>query len=250
MLPSLLRKAAGDAGFDLVVGEDGEWARLAVSGLGRAVWIVPVGLGALVALETGRLLGDFSSATWTDVPLPAGAAGAVRCRDAEETYQTLRRVRILLAQQPPRPEEELKRRLEAVTTTEAQTVVRRRVGQDLFREMLLEYWDGRCAVTGLAVKQLLRASHAKPWKDASDAERLDVHNGFLLAVHLDALFDQGLITFEDDGALRVSPSLPKDARELFLATGVLRLRRIAARHLRYLKYHREHVFELGEGGSP
>jgi len=60
---------------------------------------------------------------------------------------------------------------------------------------LLDLWEGRCAVTGLAVPELLRASHIKPWADCeTDAERLDVYNGFLLAPHLDAAFDLGFIT--------------------------------------------------------
>src|SRR5205823_14686352 len=74
--------------------------------------------------------------------------------------------------------------------TEAERLVVQRVGQDIFRAGLLDYWQGRCAITGLAVTELLRASHMKPWaKCTTDAERLDVFNGFLLAPNLDAAFD-------------------------------------------------------------
>jgi hypothetical protein len=38
-------------------------------------------------------------------------------------------------------------------------------------------------------------------------ERLDVFNGLLLAVHLDAAFDAALISFADDGALMISAGL-------------------------------------------
>jgi len=39
----------------------------------------------------------------------------------------------------------------------------------------LAYWEGRCAVTGLAILALLRASHIKRWADCeTDAEGLDV----------------------------------------------------------------------------
>jgi hypothetical protein len=73
-----------------------------------------------------------------------------------------------------------------------------RVGQDLFRDGLLDYWDGICAVTGLAVPELLRASHIKPWVDCdTDAERLDLFNGLLLAPKLDAAMDRGFITIDD-----------------------------------------------------
>jgi hypothetical protein len=41
--------------------------------------------------------------------------------------------------------------------------------------------------------ELLRASHAKPWSDcASDSERLDVFNGFLLSAQLPGQVDRCL----------------------------------------------------------
>jgi len=46
---------------------------------------------------------------------------------------------------------------------------------------------------------------------ADDAERLDVFNGFLLAPHVDALFDKGFITVADSGEVLISPSLPSGA---------------------------------------
>ena len=58
-------------------------------------------------------------------------------------------------------------------------------------------------VTGCAEPLLLRASHIKPWaRCATDAERLDVKNGLLLAAHLDAAFDCGLIDFDAAGQIR------------------------------------------------
>lgn len=55
---------------------------------------------------------------------------------------------------------------------------------------------------------LLRGSHIKPWAACeSDAERLDVLNGLLLAPNLDATFDRGLITVSNDGAVVVSDEL-------------------------------------------
>ena len=87
--------------------------------------------------------------------------------------------------------------------TEAERLVVQRVGQDVFRAALMDYWGGRCAVTGCAEPLLLRASHIKPWAlCATDAERLDVKNGLLLAAHLDAAFDCGLIDFDAAGQIR------------------------------------------------
>jgi putative restriction endonuclease len=84
----------------------------------------------------------------------------------------------------------------AAQNTEVLRMVRQRVGQQAYRHAMLDYWGGSCAVTGLALPQALRASHAKPWAEcASDAERLDVFNGFLLSANLDVLFDSFLVSF-------------------------------------------------------
>jgi predicted restriction endonuclease len=134
-------------------------------------------------------------------------------------------------------------RLATISATELTAEVRQRIGQDVFREALDEYWDSRCAVTGLGLRPLLRASHTKPWKDASDDERRDVHNGVLLAVHLDALFDQGLMTFAEDGeAVFSSRATEADLAVLGLGDRPLRLRWVAEGHVPFLAYHRAHVF--------
>lgn len=194
--------------------------------------------------------------------LPVGAAGAVRLHTPEELHRALRRVWVSRNQAPlllcarwerevaaalgptaPAPGTAAMISADEPLVTEAVAEVKRRVGQELYREALLDFWEGRCAVTGLAVAELLRASHAKPWADATDAERLDVHNGLLLAVHLDALFDRGLLTFDDDGKGRLSSQVSSDViAPLGLSQIALELRQVVPAHLPYLAYHRTHVF--------
>ncbi len=85
-------------------------------------------------------------------------------------------------------------------------------------------------------------SHAKPWTDcASDSERLDVFNSFLLNANLDALFDRFLISFEDSGEMLVSPTISIFYRTLLGLNILLRLRWLAEGHIPNLKYHREHL---------
>lgn len=128
-------------------------------------------------------------------------------------------------------------------STEAERLVVQRVGQNLFRSALLDFFQGRCCVTGLAVPELLRASHIKPWADCtSDEERLDVFNGLLLAPNLDALFDGGWLTFDDSGRVVVSATLPFDAASRLGVSAAWRIGTLAAAHRSYLAYHREHVF--------
>ena len=84
-------------------------------------------------------------------------------------------------------------------TTEAERLVIQRIGQDVFRDALLDYWGARCPLTGITERALLKASHIVPWADCSDQQRLDVHNGLLLSALWDAAFDKGLVSFADDG---------------------------------------------------
>ncbi|MGR9053573.1 MAG: HNH endonuclease, partial [Gammaproteobacteria bacterium] len=132
-----------------------------------------------------------------------------------------------------------------IKATEIERIVRQRIGQQKFREAMLEYWGSACAATGVDVPEVLRASHAKPWAECdSDAERLDVFNGFLLCAHFDALFDRFLISFDDMGQMLISPKLSQDQRNILGLNDELRLRWIADRHLLYLGYHRTRFFDL------
>ena len=121
-----------------------------------------------------------------------------------------------------------------------------RVGQDLFRQSLIDYWQGRCAVTRLDIVPLLRASHIKPWADcATDAERLDVFNGLLLAPHIDALFDGGWISFDDEGRVIVCDALSAEQRALLGLLSTWRLSEITDAHRAYLAWHRREVLRSG-----
>lgn len=127
----------------------------------------------------------------------------------------------------------------AAKSTEVQRLVRQRVGQQAFRQAMLDYWGGACAVTGISVPQALRASHAKAWALCdTDAERLDVYNGFLLSANLDALFDAYLVTFDGTGSLQVSAAVSDTERARLGLTHGMKLRWLDARHQHYLQFHR------------
>ena len=128
-------------------------------------------------------------------------------------------------------------------TTEAECLVIQRIGQNLFRDALIDYWQGRCAVTGLDIVPLLRASHIKPWAAcASDEERLDVFNGLLLAPHLDALFDGGWITFSETGELQVSSRLSPHLQAVLGLSSHRSTLNLSPDHQAYMTYHREMIF--------
>ena len=101
-----------------------------------------------------------------------------------------------------------------VGDTEITGLTKQRLGQSYFREIVLNNYDNRCALTGLPVRELLVASHILPWS-GHEAERLNVRNGIALNRLHDAAFDQGLISFDDQLRLllskRLRDFLPHDA---------------------------------------
>ncbi|HRH98789.1 MAG TPA: HNH endonuclease [Prosthecobacter sp.] len=130
------------------------------------------------------------------------------------------------------------------STTDVLALVKQRRGQDLFRAALMDYWGGRCAVTGITIPELLRASHAKPWaKCDTDQERLNVFNGFLLCAHLDALFDCGLMTFDDLGVAVFSTHLDVHTRRTLGMAASVHLRWLTTEHQPFLSWHRNHIFQ-------
>lgn len=100
----------------------------------------------------------------------------------------------------------------SVPVTQRIQLAKARVGQGLFRKRVTMR-DQACRVTGVTDKRLLIASHIKAWKDSTNAERISGYNGVLLSPHVDALFDDHLITFEDNGQMHVHLSLPDDVLE-------------------------------------
>lgn len=130
-----------------------------------------------------------------------------------------------------------------LAATEAPRVVRERIGQQRYRKGLEQLWQGRCAVTGISTACLLRASHAKPWAECvSGAERLSPYNGFLLNVALDALFDQFLISFADDGSILLAPSLKFEELAALGISPELKLSKVVTQHLPFLAYHRTRFY--------
>ena len=93
--------------------------------------------------------------------------------------------------------------------TETERTVRTRRVQGFFRSAVLSAYDHRCALTGLAVPALLNASHIVPWS-AAEHRRADPRNGLCLNALHDRAFDRGLITFDEQWRMVLSPALRQD----------------------------------------
>ena len=244
-----LEKAATDNGFDLELDHTSDWLSFGSSQTSTRIWLTARGesrfLAAMSRSDVLRGLDDLG-VVFTDL-LPSGAAGATSVRDISALHRLLRRAFQLSRTLPDALLHAFENEIANLPrTTEAERLVVRRVGQDIFRRGLLEYWDGRCAITGLDVPDLLRASHIKPWADCdTDAERLDIFNGLLLAPHLDAAFDSGFITVAEDGTVVISNGLQSGARSALGLDGMLKVHDLHRAHERYLPWHRFRIFRTG-----
>jgi predicted restriction endonuclease len=130
-------------------------------------------------------------------------------------------------------------RLAVIGDTEKTRLAKQRIGQDIFREELLKYWSGQCCITGIKIPELLRASHIRAWSECdSDRDRLDVFNGLLLAAHIDAAVDSGLLSIGRDGAMLISPRLKMTDRKLLCLNKAFRIKTLRPEHQAYLDWHR------------
>lgn len=132
--------------------------------------------------------------------------------------------------------------IEEITITEKEQIIQARVGQGRFRANLLKDCPF-CPITQVSDERLLIASHIKPWKYATNTERLDYKNGFMLTPTYDRLFDQGLISFDSNKTMLISPWLKQmTCQQLGLAEKIFPQLPINGRQ-NYLEFHRHEIFK-------
>ena len=121
-------------------------------------------------------------------------------------------------------------------------VVKARKNQNKFREALFKR-DGKCKICGLAHKELLIASHIKPWSKSTPDEKLNPFNGFLLCPNHDSLFDKHLISFKDNGEIIISKRLSEKEQELLNINKDIEIN-IEEENKKFLKEHRDVFYEI------
>jgi HNH endonuclease len=130
------------------------------------------------------------------------------------------------------------------SATEKGALIDARRGQGKFRAEVRERWQQACAVTGCRQNEVLRASHIKAWRASTDKERLNPANGLFLCANLDALFDRGLISFEDNGEMIVSPIVTSTERTRLGIPAKIRLP-LSDEERMFLNFHRSAAQESG-----
>ncbi|HPF22364.1 MAG TPA: HNH endonuclease [Hyphomonas sp.] len=239
------QKAAEQNGFRRVLGEDRGWAAFQSTTAQGTIWLAASGASGpwLLALEHAGIIDELGSSS-TEVPGPGLARYVFDTLGA--LYAVLPRIYQLATSLPDAPLREFQGKTEDLPkSTDAERLVIQRIGQDVFRSKLMDYWQGRCPLTGITNPSLLRASHIIPWSECeSDAERLDVHNGLLLSALWDAAFDRALVTFDDEGRPQLSARLCDASRVELRWYSPLSL---TDAHRRRLAVHRERFRKLAIG---
>lgn len=126
--------------------------------------------------------------------------------------------------------------------TEKYIIKKARIGQGKFRDKLL-LRSCSCELCGLDIKRLLIASHCKPWTFSNNIEKLDPNNGLLLCPTHDALFDKGLITFDEIGNIKISNEIEATQYNLLMINSNMTLKiKLNEEQKKYLKWNNENIF--------
>jgi putative restriction endonuclease len=241
-LLSELRDAANEHGYRIGPEEAAGW-----------VFFRSASAPAEIALATAGFAGPFFLSVAHDgvaraldaprvSPCARGHAGAFAFATRDGLHEGVAAAYRLSVSLPDFPLEKYRKSVVGIGETEGERVQKFRIGQDIFRASLREYWNGCCPLSGISSPQLLRASHMMPWSRCErDEQRLDVHNGLLLSALWDAAFDSGLITFNVDGSLLASPRLESAARHQLEVPAARKLA-LRKEHHFYLTFHRENIW--------
>lgn len=100
---------------------------------------------------------------------------------------------------------------------------------------------GKCVMEHLAYPILI-ASHIKPYIQCeNNKEAFDINNGLLLSKNMDSLFDNGYISFDDDGNVITSSKLDEDVAK-YVRGFQLDAKTYNNKRRAYMQYHRNNVF--------
>jgi hypothetical protein len=233
------QKAAWDNGYRLERGIENGWLRYASTTAPGSIWIAGIsGFGPwLLSLDHSGVATEIDALPASPEPGPGQIT--LLFNSLTELHARLDRVYKLAISLPDAPLDRFRAETAKLPrATEAERLVIQRIGQDIFRNALMDYWSRCCPMTGITDPALLRASHNKPWAECTDAERLDVHNGLLLSALWDAAFDKGLVSFADDGSALASPRLGKKECEALGLAKALPLEGLREAHRANLAFHR------------
>ncbi|MGI9306608.1 MAG: HNH endonuclease [Gammaproteobacteria bacterium] len=124
----------------------------------------------------------------------------------------------------------------------------KRVNQGFFRDAILASYESQCCITGIGIREVLVASHIKPWAQCDSKEKLNPRNGLCLNALHDRAFDRGLMTVTADFRVKISEKIKQqdnDAAQKWLGDFDGREIQLPEKFMPsadFLDWHGQHVF--------
>jgi len=126
--------------------------------------------------------------------------------------------------------------------------IKTRVNQNVFRQIVIANYGGKCAITGIDIPDLLLASHIIPWSK-NENERLNPENGICLSPLYDRAYDKGYIGINEKYEILLSADLKRKNKEdyhskyfaLLNGTKIIMPQKYFP-NKSFLKYHLDEIF--------
>lgn len=89
---------------------------------------------------------------------------------------------------------------------EKERLIRSRINQNFFRDMILSSYENSCCITGINIPSLLEACHIIGWS-LDESERMNPCNGLCLSATFHKAFDNFLVTITPDYKFKISDKM-------------------------------------------
>ena len=127
--------------------------------------------------------------------------------------------------------------------------IKTRVNQNVFRQMVISNYTGKCAISGIDIPELLVASHIVPWS-INEEERLNPENGICFSALYDKAFDKGLIGIDEQYKILLSKNIKKNKEAIYydkyvdhLENQTLTLPQKYLPKKEFIQYHLDVIFQ-------
>jgi putative restriction endonuclease len=127
--------------------------------------------------------------------------------------------------------------------------VKTRVNQNIFRQIVLSSYSGKCAISRIDISDFLVASHIIPWS-VNEKERLNPENGICLSSLYDKAYDKGFIGISVNHEVLLSKPLADHSAKDFYSRFFSHLKgskiQLPERFLpkkEFLEYHLDTIFQ-------
>ena len=109
---------------------------------------------------------------------------------------------------------EIKFDLQSLQGEVRERLVKTRVNQSVFRQMVLKTYNNQCAISGICLPELLVAGHIIPWAE-NDKHRLNPENGICLSNLYDRAYERSLVCIDLDYKILISTRLKEESTKEF-----------------------------------